>query len=249
VSAERVGRVCIDLIDYHRHNVRVDLGDLRDLVDSIKRFGIMQPVVLEQRGQRFRIRAGHRRVAAARLAGLDRVPAIIHDDALEDDEWLTAAVHENTRRRSLDRADRARTVEAMRKVGMRWEAIADALGVAPATARRLVRADLRTEGGVDEEKRDRLAAQIDSMTREGLSARQIGVQLRVTPRTVARYRTGGGRSVSCSTVRAFAQEARVRVESGQWGAQDVIDAALRLADERTLRAALVADLQGAEVAP
>lgn len=138
----RVGRVPIDAIEFHQHNVRVDLGDLRDLTESIRRFGILQPVILEQRGQRLRIRAGHRRVAAARLAGLGHIPALIHGEALDDDEWLTAAVHENTRRRGLDMADRRRAVTAMRARGMTWDGIGDAFGVTGAAIRKTVETPL-----------------------------------------------------------------------------------------------------------
>lgn len=132
----RVGLVPLDRIDFHAHNVRQDLGDLRSLTASIAQLGVMQPVVLEVRGQRLRVRSGHRRVAAARLAGLGKVPAVIHGSALDDDEWLVAATHENTRRRGLDMEDRARTVEAMRKAGMTWPAIGAAFGVTAAMAQR-----------------------------------------------------------------------------------------------------------------
>lgn len=119
-----VGNVVLDRIEFHPHNVRVNLGDLRDLVASIREFGVMQPVVLERRGEMLRVRTGHRRVAAARQAGLTRIPAIVHRDALAEPEWLASAVHENTRRRGMDAADRARTVKAMRSAGMKWQAIA-----------------------------------------------------------------------------------------------------------------------------
>ncbi|MFB7798966.1 ParB N-terminal domain-containing protein [Isoptericola sp. NPDC056134] len=74
------GNVRLDLIQFHPHNVRVDLGDLRDLAASIKEFGVLAPVVLEQRGEMLRVRNGHRRVAAARNAGLERIPAGIARD-------------------------------------------------------------------------------------------------------------------------------------------------------------------------
>lgn len=131
----RVGLVPLDRIDFHRHNVREDLGDLRDLTESIRQLGVLQPVVVEVRGERLRVRAGHRRVAAARLAGLTKIPAVVHGAALEDDQWLVAAVHENTRRRNLDRADRERTVRAMRAAGMTWQGIGAAFGVSETAVR------------------------------------------------------------------------------------------------------------------
>lgn len=202
----KVGLVPLDRIDYHQHNVRVDLGDLRDLTQSIKRFGVMQPVVLEFRGQRLRIRAGHRRVAAARLAGLTKVPAVIHGNALEDDEWLVAAAHENTRRKDLDTADRARAVQAMRQSGMTWDAIGDALGISGTAAARYVR-------------------------------EQSSAEPRALRPATGRAPTGRP-SLRRSTIRTLAQEAQTRVDRGEWSAQDVVLAVLRLADDGTLSAAL-----------
>jgi ParB family chromosome partitioning protein len=121
----KVGMVRADSIRVHPRNVRKDLGDLRELTDSIARFGVMQPVTVEHRGDHLRLRHGHRRVAAARLAGLTRIPAIVHTDQLGDADFLVQAVHENTRRRELDRADRAQTVRDLRKLGVPWEVIAD----------------------------------------------------------------------------------------------------------------------------
>lgn len=135
VSDVRVGLVPVEKILFHPHNVRRDLGDLRSLVASIRRFGVMQPVVVERYGDMLRLRAGHRRVAAARLAGLRSVPAVVHGLALDDYEWIVSSVHENAQRRDLDHVERLRAVEAMRDQGASWEAVAEAFGVAASTAR------------------------------------------------------------------------------------------------------------------
>ena len=134
--APRVGRVPIDVCDVHPHNIRRDLGDLRSLTDSIRRYGVMQPIVVETRGERLRLRAGHRRLAAARLAGLDRIPAIIHGQALDNDEWLVHSIQENVIRRGLDMKERADVVHALRAEGLTWEAIAEAFGVSLTAVRR-----------------------------------------------------------------------------------------------------------------
>lgn len=124
-----VGHVPLDRVEAHPSNIRRNLGDLRDLVDSITCFGVIQPVVLEDVGHgRLRVRAGHRRVAAARLAGLSRIPAVIHPDVLDDDEWLVHAAHENTRRRDLDRTDTVATYQQMLTAGITRNAAAAALG-------------------------------------------------------------------------------------------------------------------------
>lgn len=130
----RVGLVRVDEVLFHPHNVRTDLGDLRTLTNSIKQFGVMQPVVVEQYGKQMRLRAGHRRVAAARLAGLTRIPAVIHAEPLDDDEWIVQSVQENVMRRNLDRDDRQRAVQALRDLGCTWDGIGEAFAVAASTA-------------------------------------------------------------------------------------------------------------------
>lgn len=45
----------------HPRNVRTSLGDLRDLTGSIRQLGVLQPLVVERRGEVFQILAGHRR--------------------------------------------------------------------------------------------------------------------------------------------------------------------------------------------
>lgn len=132
----RVGLVKLTDIVFHPHNVRRDLGDLRSLTASIVRHGVMQPVVVEEYGDHVRLRAGHRRVAAAQLAGLYRIPAVIHRAALEDDEWLVQAVEENVKRRDLNTRERLDAITAMRRFGCSWSGIADTFGVSTATVQR-----------------------------------------------------------------------------------------------------------------
>lgn len=132
----RIAKVRLSEVRAHGTNVRKDLGDLRDLTESIRRFGVMHPIVVEQRGDHWRLRDGHRRVAAAQIVGIQRVPAVIHADALDDDEWLTHAVHANERRHQLTKPDRVHAVTKMREAGMTWEGIAREFDVSEAAVRR-----------------------------------------------------------------------------------------------------------------
>ena len=131
----RVGLVPVEKIRFHPHNTRVDLGDLRSLTLSIAKYGMLQPVVLEKYGDLFQLRAGHRRVAAAKMANLYRVPAIIHPAALPVKEWLEQAIQENVQRREMDVGDRARAVKALRGLGCTWAGIAETFGVGESTVR------------------------------------------------------------------------------------------------------------------
>lgn len=133
MSNVRVAKVPVDKVAFHPHNVRRDLGDLRPLAASIKRFGVMQPIIVEDYGDTLRLRAGHRRLAAARIAGLTRIPALVHDEALEDDEWLIASVQENVMRRGIDEHERRDAIRALRDLDCTWDGIADAFGASSKT--------------------------------------------------------------------------------------------------------------------
>lgn len=97
--------VPVKVIDAHPSNIGRELGDLRDLAASIREHGVRVPVILEKRAGRYRLRDGHRRVAAAQQAGIKRVPAILHAEALDDREWLLEAVDYNLNRRGYTPAD------------------------------------------------------------------------------------------------------------------------------------------------
>lgn len=133
-SSVRAGLVRIDQIRFHPANVRQQLGDLRELSDSIMQYGVLQPVVVERHGDTLRLRMGHRRVAAAQLAGLRTVPALIHAEALDERSFLLQAVQENLVRAALPASDRNQTVIRLRALGCSWRQIAEAFHVTPHTA-------------------------------------------------------------------------------------------------------------------
>ena len=132
-TAVRAGLVPIDQIRFHPANLRRQLGDLRELSDSILQYGVLQPVVLERYGSILRLRMGHRRVAAAQLAGLTRVPALIHSAALDEKSFLLQAIQENTARAVISADDKQRTVNRLRELGCSWRQIGGAFHVSPAT--------------------------------------------------------------------------------------------------------------------
>lgn len=131
----QAGAIALADVDFHPFNAGRDLGDLRPLTDSIRRNGLIHPIVVERRVGRFRVRAGHRRVVAARMAGYSHVPALIHLEPLADPEWLVHMVEENTLRKDLSAAERVQIIGQMRRLGIGWDGIAAAFGVSPVTAR------------------------------------------------------------------------------------------------------------------
>lgn len=78
-----------------------DSEQLQELAASLKANGIMQPLVVKKNGGNFVIVAGERRYRAARLAGIEAVPAIVMDD-IDDTRMLELALVENIHREDLN---------------------------------------------------------------------------------------------------------------------------------------------------
>src|SRR5690606_446630 len=70
-----------------------DAEKLAALAESIKQHGVVQPLIVQQDGDSYRIVAGERRWRAARLAGLETVPVIVRD--LSDRQVMEVALIEN----------------------------------------------------------------------------------------------------------------------------------------------------------
>ena len=95
-----VGRmVAIDLIDPNPNQPRQVMGDLSELIASIAEKGIIEPLVVRQRGDRFQIVAGERRYQASIQAGLRELPVVIRD--VDETEMLELALIENLQRKDL----------------------------------------------------------------------------------------------------------------------------------------------------
>jgi len=111
----------------------VDAEDLKLLRDSIASHGVLQPVVVRPRGDDFELIAGERRWRAARLAGLEAVPAVVRD-GVSDGEMLELALVENVQRRDLnpiEKADGYRRL--MDSLGITQEAVAAKVGLRRST--------------------------------------------------------------------------------------------------------------------
>ena len=100
---------------------------LRELSDSIRSYGILNPLTVRLRCGRYELVAGERRLRAARLAGLTEVPCILVDVNLEDAGLL--ALVENLQRRDLDFLEEAEGLRKLiRMFGMSQEEAARRIG-------------------------------------------------------------------------------------------------------------------------
>jgi ParB family transcriptional regulator, chromosome partitioning protein len=95
-----IGRLIpIDQLDPNPNQPRQVMGDLSELIASIAEKGIIEPLVVRQRGDRFQIVAGERRYQASIQAGLRELPVVIRD--VDETEMLELALIENLQRKDL----------------------------------------------------------------------------------------------------------------------------------------------------
>ena len=95
-----IGRlVPIDQVDPNPDQPRQVMGDLSELMASVAEKGIIEPLIVRQRGGRYQIVAGERRYQAAVQVGLRELPVVIRD--VDDTEMLEIALIENLQRKDL----------------------------------------------------------------------------------------------------------------------------------------------------
>jgi ParB family chromosome partitioning protein len=124
----------IDRIERNPHQPRsaFEEGALAELAASIATHGVLQPVIVTETLEGYRLVAGERRLRAAQLAGLERIPAVIRQ-ASEQDQ-LELALVENLQRADLNAMEAARAYRQLRDLfGLTNEAIADQVGKARPT--------------------------------------------------------------------------------------------------------------------
>jgi ParB family chromosome partitioning protein len=100
--------ISLDRIRENPRQPRVTMADdaLATLAASIREHGVIQPILVTETIDGFQLVAGERRVRAARMAGLERIPAVVRQ--LADREQLELALVENLQREDLDPIEAAR---------------------------------------------------------------------------------------------------------------------------------------------
>ncbi len=114
-----------------------DTETIQELAESIKRHGVIQPIVVKKLSDGYQIIAGERRYRAAKLAGLDEIPAVITEaDELKS---LEIALIENLQRKDLSPLEVAKAIKQLiEEFSLTQEEIAEHLGWSrPAVANKL----------------------------------------------------------------------------------------------------------------
>jgi ParB family chromosome partitioning protein len=133
IPIERIG------VNPNQPRKAFDQEALAELTASIKASGVIQPVVVRRRGDGYELIAGERRWRAARMAGLDRVPAVVRDAT--DAQSLELALVENLLREDLNPMEEAEAYQSLlaqfgwtqeelgERVGRKQSTIANALRI------------------------------------------------------------------------------------------------------------------------
>ena len=114
------------LIDPHPDNPRKQIGDVTDLAASIKANGLLSPLSVVPNGERYRVIAGHRRLAACKQAGTGAVPCFVLD--LDPLQQLEAMVTENCQREQLTALEESDAIQCMLDLGATTASVAHRLG-------------------------------------------------------------------------------------------------------------------------
>ena len=127
---QNIVQVHIEDIIPNRFQPRLNFDEegLKELSDSIKEHGIIQPLVLRRLGDKYEIIAGERRYKASKIAGLTSVPAIISN--LDDKQSAEVAIVENVQRKDLSAIEEARSYKALLDKGyLTQEELAKKMGL------------------------------------------------------------------------------------------------------------------------
>ena len=184
-------RIPVDLIEPNPFQPRMSFGEeaLQELADSIRTFGLIQPITVRKKGSKYQIISGERRFRACTKAGMDMIPAYIRD--ANDQGMLEMAIVENIQRENLDPIEVAmsyqRLMEECRltqeqmadRVGKKRASVANQLRLLklPAKVQHDLKVGLVSVGhakvllGVDDPKAQEMLC--DLIVRRGLSVRQL----------------------------------------------------------------------------
>ncbi len=139
-ESERVQKLEINSIVPNKHQPRsiFDEQALNELAESIKRYGVLQPLVVTPVDGGYSIVAGERRWRASKKAALGHVPAIVRTS--EELEQLEIALVENVQRVDLSALEQAKSIQRLHdQFNMDYETIAKRLGKASTTVINIVR--------------------------------------------------------------------------------------------------------------
>jgi len=129
VSPVEVVGIDINKIKPNKYQSRMqfDQEKLKELADSIKREGVVQPIIVSPSGENYRLVAGERRWSAAKMAQLKEIPAVVRK--VTDRQMLEISLIENIQREDLNPIEEAQAFQRlMKEFNLTQQELADHLG-------------------------------------------------------------------------------------------------------------------------
>jgi len=139
-TGEEVVQIRLDDVGSGAHQPRQDFNEARlaELSASIRESGVLQPIIVRPGSVGYEIVAGERRARAARLAGLDEIPAIVR--RYTDDDVLVLSLVENVQRDDLNPIDKAIAYRRLvSHLGVTHEEVAQKLGLDRSSVTNMIR--------------------------------------------------------------------------------------------------------------
>ncbi len=136
-AGPRIRMIGLDRIDPNPRQARCELGNLEELMASIKAKGVLEPILVRPRKDRYEIIAGERRYVASKNIGLNDIPCI--EMNVRDNEALELALIENLQRKDLDVFEEADGLKALVDIyGYNHIQLAEKIGKARSTITEIV---------------------------------------------------------------------------------------------------------------
>ncbi|MGB7295631.1 MAG: ParB/RepB/Spo0J family partition protein [Candidatus Aminicenantales bacterium] len=137
VYGPRIRMIPLERIDPNPHQARCELGNIDDLMASIKSKGVLEPILVRPKNDRYQIIAGERRYVASKRVGLSEIPSIEMD--VKDNEAMELALIENLQRKDLDVFEEADGLNAMVEIyGYNHAQLAEKIGKARSTITEII---------------------------------------------------------------------------------------------------------------
>jgi ParB family transcriptional regulator, chromosome partitioning protein len=133
----QIRMIPLDRIDPNPQQARNELGDISELVSSVKTRGVLEPILVRPKRGRYEIIAGERRFMASQQANIDEIPSIILD--VEDADAMEISLIENLQRKDLDVFEEADGLKALADIyGYNHTQISEKIGKARSTVTEII---------------------------------------------------------------------------------------------------------------
>lgn len=197
VTGSASTEIDIDLISPNPEQPRTRFAEenLEELTQSIRANGVVQPIVVRQRGNRYEIVAGERRWRASQRAELRRIPAVVRE--VSDDKMLELALIENIQRQELNPVEEAKAYSKLiEQLELTQEVVAERVGksrTVVTTAIRLLRLPREVLREIEQGRISAGHGRALLMTADPMVQRQVansiidfGLSVRETEKTIKR---------------------------------------------------------------